>query len=110
MEVLRWPTWRLLESAPRNWEILMLYSLGGHADELYKAEHASLFVPWIIGLWNTGSYVINRAGMKKVRMLIVSLSTFAAPAGCRIEYSRPQRTLYAGCDCSQHKLTPSADH
>ena len=68
MEVLRWPTQGLLASAPRDWEVLMLYSLGGLANDLYQADNVSLWFPWAVQekLFNTGAYLINRAGMKKV--------------------------------------------
>ena len=67
MEVLRWPTQGLVQSAPADWEILMLYSLGGQANILYKADNVSLWYPWAMQekLFNTGAYVISRAGMKK---------------------------------------------
>ena len=68
MEVLRWPTQALLKSAPARWEILMLYSIGDRANDLYRSENTSLWVPWSFGrkLWNTGAYLINRAGMERV--------------------------------------------
>ena len=69
MEVLRWPTQGLVKPAPDGWEILMLYSLGGQANDLYRSDNASLWFPWGIDekLFNTGAYIVNRAGMKKAR-------------------------------------------
>ena len=68
MEILRWPTTGLLDSAPADWEVLMLYSLGGQANDLYRSENASLWHAWTFEdkLFNTGAYLINRKGMKQV--------------------------------------------
>ena len=67
MEVLRMPTRSLLGSAPGNWGALQLYMLGHAADELYSAPPAA-WVLWRPGIFNTGAYLINRAGMRRVRL------------------------------------------
>ena len=69
MEVLRWPTEALLATAPPDWQVLQLYSLGGLASRLYSDPGAALWEPWHLKkrLYNTGAYVINRAGMRQVR-------------------------------------------
>ena len=84
MEILRWPTTGLLDSAPSDWEVLMLYSLGGQANELYQSENATLWHTWKFEdkLFNTGAYLINRQGMKKVRG--------CSPGGLRIHQDMMQ--------------------
>lgn len=69
MEVLRWPTAGLLASAPPDWQVLQLYSLGALASHLYAHPHAALWEPWLLSkhLYNTGAYIINRGGMRQVR-------------------------------------------
>ena len=65
MEVLRMPTRGVLGSAPEGWGALQLYMLGRIADELYNSPPAA-WVPWRPGLFNTGAYLINAAGMRRV--------------------------------------------
>ena len=70
MEILRWPTAALLATAPVDWQILQLYSLGPRATHLYSLERAvPLWERWTLHshLFNTGAYIINRSGMRQVR-------------------------------------------
>lgn len=48
--------------------MLSVCSLGGQANDLYQSDNASLWYTWTIEdkLFNTGAYLINRSGMKKV--------------------------------------------
>lgn len=72
MELLRWPTDRLFESAPAGWEILQLFVKGKAGRRIYSPPSARLWVPWEIGMWNTGAYAITRIGM--ARVLVHTLS------------------------------------
>ena len=36
MEILRWPSWGLLFTAPPGWEVLLLYMMGPDADAIYR--------------------------------------------------------------------------
>lgn len=65
MQVLRWPDQGLIRSAPPGWEVLQLYMLGKAAQSLYM-DPPALWVPWRPGIFNTGAYIVNRAGMRKV--------------------------------------------
>ena len=72
MEILRWPTAALLATAPRNWQVLQMYSLGTLASHLYSHPEAALWERWHTSkhLFNTGAYIINRAGMQQVRCML----------------------------------------
>ena len=69
MDIIQWPSTELLASAPLGWEILQLYSLGSTADQLYLQSDPPLWVTWNMEkeLFNTGAYLINKAGMQQVR-------------------------------------------
>lgn len=65
MQILRLPTLKLIKSAPRDWEILQLSTIGPWADKLIQNPPA-YFVPWRITHFNTGAYLINKTGMSKI--------------------------------------------
>ena len=44
MEILRWPSGRLLFTAPPGWEVLLLYMMGPDADVIYRCLTESQFV------------------------------------------------------------------
>ena len=70
MIIHRWPSQALLDNAPADWQILMLYSLGSQATRLYEHRHskATLWERWTLDkrLRSAGAYLINRSGMKQV--------------------------------------------
>lgn len=65
MKILRLPTPKLIKSAPQDWEILQLSTLGPWANKLLQNPPA-YFVPWRITHFNTGAYLINKSGMLKI--------------------------------------------
>lgn len=80
MRIIRYPDSQLLETAPDGWEILQMMAMGDLAvQNMQKAEQ---WVPWCAGLWSTGAYIINRAGMIRV------LDQYAPhKQQCRIDFS-----------------------
>lgn len=77
MLVLRMPSRALLKAAPKGWGALQLYMLGRGADILYSSPPAP-WVPWQPGLFNTGSYLINREGMRRVGALVCACLSLCA--------------------------------
>ena len=69
MEILQWPSNRLIYAAPPGWGILQLYAIEWrHAlteDSAYTSTR-QLWVPWGSGFGSTGAYLITRDGMRQV--------------------------------------------
>ncbi|KAK9823035.1 hypothetical protein WJX81_001700 [Elliptochloris bilobata] len=62
----RWPTPALLNSAPSDWDALLLYMLGDEvADRLYS-DPPGLWVPWQPRIWSAGAYFIRRSAMRRL--------------------------------------------
>lgn len=71
VRVIRWPGKReildtIVTNAPKGWMILQMLAFGGEMKQLNSDETAPFFVPWSSGIWSTGAYIINRAGMSHI--------------------------------------------
>ena len=72
MEILQWPSNRLVYAAPPGWGILQLYGIEWRHDVAEDSAYTvplQLWVPWGSGLGSTGAYIINRHGMLQVCLL-----------------------------------------
>ena len=72
IQFIRNPTsaqaWQVIKDSIHEpaWDILQLLCFGDIAINMMLDPQAPVWVPWRSGIWSTGAYIINRAGMKKV--------------------------------------------
>lgn len=69
VRVIRSPVdaWKTIkDSTHQQWDILQMLSFGDTAVRLMLNPDSPLWVSWKTGIWSTGAYIINRAGMERV--------------------------------------------
>lgn len=63
LTIINMPKWdKLVKSAPPDWEILQLQSLGPNAEKIYKQKRIN-WEKFTNNMWGTACYLINLQGM-----------------------------------------------
>ena len=81
IEIMQWPSNRLLYSAPLDWQILQLYSIEWLPAHSAYEFPTKLWVHWGSGYGSTGAYIITRRGMRMVCPETLELQTGAHVLG-----------------------------